>query len=183
MLKMSELDSLLLVTNHLRRCQNDVSLGSWDANWTWLRRSWRRSKISMQRTSWTGLCYCHSCRILWPNCVWSMWSESECARTFKETNMKVIKTPKFDLWQLFWKGSNKRMNHSVPFTAAVRALSARLWKEILIGLAEAEFVPESAMNLCCTDCAQCRGGSWSYIFGTAPLCSNLTTIVYSHFIC
>ena len=84
----------------------------------------------MQRTSWTGLCYCHSLRILWPNCVWSMWSESECARTFKETNMKVIKTPKFDLWQLFWKGSNKRMNHSVPFTAAVRVapdFGRRFW--------------------------------------------------------
>lgn len=68
--------------------------------------------------------------------------------------MKVIKTPKFDLWQLFWKGSNIGMNHSVPFTAAVCALRARLWKEILIGLAEAEFVPESAMNLCGTDCTQ-----------------------------
>lgn len=83
-------------------------------------------------------------------CSKGMW-------TFKETNMKVIKTPKFDLWQLFWKGANKRMNHSVPFAAAVPALSARLWKEILIGLAEAEFVPESAMNLCCTDCSKFSG--------------------------
>ena len=34
-----------------------------------------------------------------------------------------------------------------------------------------------------TDCTQWHGGSWNYIFGTAPLCSNLTTILYSHFIC
>ena len=34
-----------------------------------------------------------------------------------------------------------------------------------------------------TDCTQWHGGSWSYIFSTAPLCSNLTTILYSHFIC
>ena len=84
---------------------------------------------------------------------------SEACDQNQNQNQNVQGLSKFDLWQLFWKGSNKRMNHSVPFTAAVRALSARLWKEILIGLAEAEFVPESAMNLCCTDCTQCHGGS------------------------